>query len=116
MLKTAPVAELAAAIRPWRPAGRRSPAARPTAGRVRLTPRERDVVGLVVEGQSNDEIGLALGIGGKTVETHLARMFERLDVASRTELATRCVREGWLDVPRRADLSTVHPQWRATRG
>ena len=64
-----------------------------------LTPRERDVLALVVEGHSNDEIGLALGIGSKTVETHVARMFERFGVASRTELATRSVREGWLDLP-----------------
>jgi DNA-binding NarL/FixJ family response regulator len=40
-----------------------------------------------------------LGIGPKTVETHLARLFERFDVASRTELATRAIREGWLEVP-----------------
>jgi hypothetical protein len=30
----------------------------------------------------------------------VARLFERLGVASRTELATRALREGWLDVPR----------------
>ena len=42
---------------------------------------------------------MALGIGAKTVETHLARLFERLGIASRTELATRAVREGWLEVP-----------------
>ena len=29
----------------------------------------------------------------------MARMFERFGVASRTELATRSVREGWLDLP-----------------
>ncbi len=50
-------------------------------------------------GRTNDEIGADLGIGSKTVETHLARLFERLGVASRTELAMRAVREGWLDVP-----------------
>ena len=33
------------------------------------------------------------------LESHLRRLFERLDVASRTELATRALREGWLDVP-----------------
>ena len=54
---------------------------------------------LVVEGRSNDEIGAALGIGAKTVETHLARLFERFGIASRTELATRALREGWLDLP-----------------
>ena len=71
------------------------------AGLVRLSPREHDVVRLVADGRTNDEIGASLGIGSKTVETHLARLFERLDVASRTELAMRAVREGWLDVPPR---------------
>ena len=53
----------------------------------------------IVDGRSNDEIGTALGIGARTVETHLARLFARFDVASRTELATRALREGWLDLP-----------------
>jgi len=43
--------------------------------------------------------GAALGIGSKTVETHLSRVFERFGVSSRAELAARAVREGWLDVP-----------------
>ena len=53
----------------------------------------------MADGRTNDEIGSALKIGSKTVETHLARLFERLGVASRTELAMRALREGWLDVP-----------------
>ena len=53
----------------------------------------------MVEGRSNDEIGVALGIGGKTVETYLSRLFVRFDLSSRTELATRALREGWLDLP-----------------
>ncbi len=99
VLKTAPVAELAAAIRRVAAGGTAFSGPASPDALVRLTPRERDVVRLVVEGRSNDEIGLALGIGSKTVETHIARMFERAGVASRTELATRCVREGWLDLP-----------------
>lgn len=66
---------------------------------VTLTPRERSVVVLLVEGKTNDEIAGALGITTRTVEAHLARLFERVGVASRTELATRALREGWLDVP-----------------
>ena len=46
-----------------------------------------------------DEIAARLGIGPKTVESHLRRLFERFDLASRTELATRALREGWLEVP-----------------
>ena len=99
VLKTAPVAELAGAIRVVAAGGTAFAPDVPATPPVHLTPRERDVLALVVEGHSNDEIGLALGIGSKTVETHVARMFERFGVASRTELATRCVREGWLDLP-----------------
>jgi DNA-binding NarL/FixJ family response regulator len=100
VLKTAPIPELIDAIRKAA-AGGMAFAIRP--GRdgavARLSGRELDVVRLVVEGRSNDEIGGRLGIGSKTVESHLRRLFERLDVASRTELATRALREGWLDVP-----------------
>lgn len=98
VLKTAPIAELVDAIR-RAAAGGLAFARRPSGAVARLTPRELDVVRLVVEGRSNDEIGAALGIGAKTVETHLGRVFERLGIASRTELATRAVREGWLEAP-----------------
>jgi len=98
-LKTAALPELVDAIRRVA-AGGLAFAIRPrTSGRERLTAREYDVVRLVAEGRSNDEIGATLGIGSKTVETHLSRIFERFGVSSRTELAARAVREGWLDVP-----------------
>jgi DNA-binding NarL/FixJ family response regulator len=98
VLKTAPVSELVDAVRRVA-AGGLAFAVRPGTAGVRLTRREHDVVRLVADGRSNDEIGAQLGIGAKTVETHLARLFERMGVASRTELATRAVREGWLEVP-----------------
>jgi DNA-binding NarL/FixJ family response regulator len=100
VLKTAPIAELLDAIR-RAAAGGLAFAVRPSAAasRVRLSQRELDVVRLVVDGRSNDEIASRLGIGAKTVESHLRRLFERLDIASRTELATRALREGWLEVP-----------------
>ena len=53
----------------------------------------------MTEGRTNDEIGAALGIGTKTVETHLSRVFERFGLSSRAELAARAVGEGWLEVP-----------------
>ncbi len=99
VLKTAPLTELVDAIRRVA-AGGLAFAVRPrTSGRAHLTAREHDVVRLVTDGRSNDEIGVTLGIGSKTVETHLSRIFERFGVSSRTELAARAVREGWLDVP-----------------
>ena len=97
VLKTAPIAELIDAIR-RAAAGGMAFATRPGSV-VKLSERELDVVRLVVDGRSNDEIAARLGIGPKTVESHLRRLFERLDLASRTELATRALREGWLEVP-----------------
>jgi DNA-binding NarL/FixJ family response regulator len=100
VLKTAPLAELLDAIRRVAGGGLAfSIRPRSRSGLARLSERELDVVRLVIDGLSNDEIGGRLGIGAKTVESHLRRLFERLDVASRTELATRAMREGWLDVP-----------------
>jgi len=99
VLKTAPISELVEAIRRAADGGM-SFSVRPGAGGERRpTARELDVVRLVIEGRTNDEIGAALGIGSKTVETHLHRLYERFDVASRTELATRALREGWLEIP-----------------
>ena len=100
VLKTAPIAELLDAIR-RAAAGGLAFGVRPGRGAAiaRLSERELDVVRLVVDGRSNDEIASRLGIGAKTVESHLRRMFERFDLASRTELATRALREGWLEVP-----------------
>ncbi len=99
VLKTAPIPELVDAIRRVAAGGLAFSVRPASAGLARLSPREHDVVRLVADGRTNDEIGSALQIGSKTVETHLARLFERLGVASRTELAMRAVREGWLDVP-----------------
>jgi DNA-binding NarL/FixJ family response regulator len=99
VLKTAPLRELVDAIRRVAAGGLAFSVRPSSAGLARLSPREHDVVRLVADGRTNDEIGSALSIGSKTVETHLARLFERLGVASRTELAMRAVREGWLDVP-----------------
>ena len=99
VLKTAPLTELVDAIRRVA-AGGLAFAVRPRSiGMARLTAREHDVVRLVTDGRTNDEIGAALGIGSKTVETHLSRIFERFGISSRAELAARAVREGWLDVP-----------------
>jgi DNA-binding NarL/FixJ family response regulator len=98
VLKTAPLDELTAAIR-RAASGGLAFSRRPGGAVARLTARELDVVRLVVDGRSNDEIAASLGIGPKTVETHLSRLFERLGVSSRTELATRAIREGWLEAP-----------------
>ena len=53
-----------------------------------LTTMESDVVRLTVEGLTNRQIGERLFISRRTVQTHLAHAFTKLEVASRVELAT----------------------------
>lgn len=98
VLKTAPIADLLEAIR-RAAAGKLSFDLRPGSSAAPVSVREREVVAAVVEGLSNDEIAGRLAISPKTVESHLRRLFERHGVASRTELATRALRDGWLEIP-----------------
>ena len=46
----------------------------------RLTPRERDVVGLLAEGRSNAAISRLLNVNEKTVDTHISSVFSKLDL------------------------------------
>lgn len=54
-----------------------------------LTRRETEIVDLLPEGHTNKNIARLLGITEHTVETHLDRIFRKLDVQSRTEAACR---------------------------
>lgn len=50
-----------------------------------LSPREREVLGLISEGLSNAEIGERLGISEKTVRNHVSNLFDKLGVWSRAQ-------------------------------
>ena len=50
-----------------------------------ITGRERQVLQLLADGRSNKEIAARLGLSPNTVKTHVARLFEKLRVARRTE-------------------------------
>lgn len=51
-----------------------------------LSPREKDVVGLLLQGKSNKQIALALGLSQRTVEFHLNNIYSKMRVGSRVEL------------------------------
>ena len=61
-----------------------------------LTRREMEVLDLVARGHTNKAIGVQLGISDRTVQGHLAHIFEKLQAASRTEAVMRAVSLGWL--------------------
>jgi len=70
-----------------------------------LTPRENEVLSLVVDGQTNREIAFNLEISEKTVEKHLHNVFKKLAVSSRVEAAVLAVEEGLL--PPGRDIPTI---------
>ncbi len=60
-----------------------------------MTDRELQVLGQVVEGKTNKEIGYELGISQKTVEKHLESVYSKLQVSSRVEAAVMAVQKGY---------------------
>ena len=63
-----------------------------------MTVRELEVLRLVTAGRRNKEIALELGISENTVKYHLRNILEKLHAQSRTEVATRALREGLVSV------------------
>jgi DNA-binding NarL/FixJ family response regulator len=60
------------------------------------TLRELELLRLLVDGASNDDIAAALGIRVKTVEGTIRRLFDRYDRSNRTQLARYALDQGWL--------------------
>jgi two-component system nitrate/nitrite response regulator NarL len=59
-----------------------------------LTPREREVLSLVVEGCANKEIAQRFSVSEETIKHHLTRMFDKVGAANRVELALTATRNG----------------------
>jgi NarL family two-component system response regulator LiaR len=57
-----------------------------------LTPREREVLGLIARGFANKRIAFELGIAEKTVKTHVSNVLAKLGVADRTQAALYAAR------------------------
>ncbi len=62
----------------------------------KLTDRELEVLALAAKGYTNKAIGVQLGISDRTVQGHLAKIFNKLQASSRTEAVMRAVSMGWL--------------------
>jgi two-component system, NarL family, response regulator LiaR len=60
------------------------------------TPREMEVLNLVAEGKRNRDIARQLHTSERTVQFHLANLFDKLQVASRTEMVYKARQRGWI--------------------
>jgi two-component system, NarL family, response regulator NreC len=110
LLKTVDMADLLAAVRAVVQGGRvlqpmaletilddylqrvREPSARRSA--VELTAREREVLKLIAEGNTNQDIADLLCLSRKTVETHRGNIMDKLDLHKVTDLVRYAIREG----------------------
>lgn len=64
-----------------------------------LTDRELDVLRLAAKGYTNKSIGIQLHISDRTVQGHLAHVFDKIGSTSRTEAVMRAVSLGWISQP-----------------
>ncbi len=73
--------------------GREAPA---TTQEAELSEREMEILKLAARGMSNQDIAVRLYLSRRTVQAHLANIFRKMDVGSRTEAVLQAMRKGWL--------------------
>jgi DNA-binding NarL/FixJ family response regulator len=63
-----------------------------------LTPREREVLALLVQGKQNKEIAAELVIAERTVKFHISSIFGKLGASNRTEAVTTAIQQGLVEL------------------
>jgi DNA-binding NarL/FixJ family response regulator len=119
LLKGATVAEIARAVRAVAAGGSAlepriaaqlvSQMSAPRATSRHLTPRERDILPLIADGQSGKQIARALGISERTVKFHTASLLRKLGADNRAQAVALALQRGLLDVHRAPDRPNPAP-------
>jgi LuxR family maltose regulon positive regulatory protein len=65
------------------------PVPEPARDEILLSPRERDILQLLVRGQTNKAIARALNVAPETIKTHIKRIFQKLNVTNRAQAVSR---------------------------
>jgi two-component system nitrate/nitrite response regulator NarL len=63
-----------------------------------LTPREREILELLAEGLTTQQIGRRLGISPRTVETHVAKLYRKLEVRTRVQAIAKAASLGLIEL------------------
>lgn len=69
-----------------------------TERKVTLTKREKEVIGLVFEGKSSQEVADVLVCSKRTVDFHLSRIYDKLQVSNRVQAMRQATKLGLVDV------------------
>jgi DNA-binding NarL/FixJ family response regulator len=77
-----------------------SPAGHFVAGKIEFTPREREVLELLVAGRSNREIAQSMGIEERTVKAHVAKLLRKVGVQNRIALTMHTINYALLEIQR----------------
>jgi DNA-binding NarL/FixJ family response regulator len=72
------------------------PRKKSTGGTPELSEREEEVLRLIAEGHTNQEIALRFDLSAKTVETYKTRSLVKLGLKTRADIVRHAIREGWL--------------------
>ena len=62
-----------------------------------LTRRELEILQHIAEGETDREIAVALGIGNRTVDTHVTHILQKFGVTSRTAATSKAIRDGIIE-------------------
>jgi len=87
----------------YRTQGTRPAGSRP---KVQLTPKESLIVSCVTQGMKNKEIALRVGTTEQVVKNYLRKVYDKLGVADRLELALYCLNHRVVEGEKKAELST----------
>lgn len=73
----------------------------------KLSARELEILALLAEGTTNDEIASTLFVSEKTVKAHMSSIFRKLGVSNRTQAAAKAIRERLVQVPWPGELASA---------
>jgi DNA-binding CsgD family transcriptional regulator len=74
-----------------------------------LTPRERQILEMVVAGHANKEIARACSVTEQTIKHHLTRVFDKTGASTRVELVMIASKSGLFDSPGPSPVDTAPP-------
>ncbi len=80
-----------------------SPGGAFVAGKIEFTPREREVLELLVAGRSNREIAHSMGIEERTVKAHVAKLLRKVGVQNRIALTMHTINHALLEIERQPE-------------